>query len=227
VANKQSKRDRRDAAKRARLEAQRKAARQRTKNKFYGLIAVLAIGGLIAGIVLASGTKPVNIKQLNAAAAAAGCDALVKPPDQGRGHFGSQAEGQAFSYNSNPPTSGKHFSIVGVAPAPTGVHTSPIPDQYQVHNLEHSHVGIQYNNVSADIRDDLEAFTRSHPTFIFMAPRPTMPTGVVLAFTAWDNLISCKTPTSVSAVHSLAKAFFDAFSGRGPEGAIPGTPLSS
>jgi len=228
VANKPTKRDRREAAKRARVEAERKRTKQARKNRLYVVIAFVAVAGLIAGIVLSSGKKsgPTDA-QLNAAATAAGCDQLVSPPDLGRGHFQSQAEGQAYTYNSNPPTSGKHFSISGVAPAPTGVHNSPIPDQYQVHNLEHGHIGIQYATaIPSDLRDTLEAFTRSHPTFVFMAPRPTIPGGVIVAFTAWDRIISCKSPTSASAVRALAEKFFDKYSGEGPEGALPGTPIS-
>jgi hypothetical protein len=223
LANRPTKRDRREAAKRERIAAQKRAAKQRRKNRFYAVVAVLAVGGLIGGIVVASKKPAVNKAALNAAATAAGCDTLVNPPDQGRTHIQPP---QTVNYDSNPPTSGNHYSISGVAPAPTGVHTSPIQDEDQVHNLEHSHIGIQYSAaLPSDIRDSLEEFTRSHPTFIFMAPRPQLPTGVVLAFTAWDNLISCKSPTSVAAVRALAGKFFEQFQGRGPEGALPGTPL--
>jgi hypothetical protein len=225
VPNKETKRDRREAAKRARKEAERKAKRQRRKNKLYGVVAILAVAGLIAGIVLASKKSPVNPAAVNTAASAAGCDPVVSPPDQGHAHFPSP--GQTFNYNSNPPTSGTHYAIAGVAPAPTGVHNAPIQDEYQVHNIEHGHIGIQYaTSLSSDIRDALEDFTRSHPSLVFMAPRPTLPTGVILAFTAWDEKVTCESPTSASAVRALATKFFDTFQGsRSPEGTIAGTPI--
>lgn len=72
--------------------------------------------------------------------------------DQGRTHvdFG---QGHA-EYNSQPATSGWHYSGTGIplagggalsAPAPWGVYDQEIPDEILVHNLEHGGIRIHYN----------------------------------------------------------------------------------
>ena len=56
----------------------------------------------------------------------------------GRDHI---AEGTTYpSYNSNPPTSGPHYSN----PAPVRFYDQELPDEQLVHNLEHGHVWIAY-----------------------------------------------------------------------------------
>jgi hypothetical protein len=207
------------------MEAEKRASKQRRMRFLYSGIGAGAIIALIVALVLFSGSETkVNTAALNTAATAAGCGAIQTIPDQGRNHIQPPA---TFNYDSNPPTSGSHYAITGTAPAPTGVHTAAIPDEYQVHNLEHGHIGIQYAPaLSTSIIDALESFTTGHDTYVFMAPRPSLPTGVQLAFTRWDNLVNCASPTNASSVVSFAQKFYDAYHGLGPEGAIPGTPIS-
>jgi len=224
VANKPTKKERREASRQARIEAERRSSKQRTKTRLYVAIGAAAIIGLIAALVLAGGKKAPKVADVNALAKAAGCSDVVTPPDQGAGHIQPP---QTFEYNTDPPTSGKHYAILGQAPAPTGVHTTPIGDEYQVHNLEHSAVGIQYlSSLSSPIRDDLEQFVRDHDSFAFMAPRASIQDGGVLAFTSWRKIVTCSSPTSADAVLKLARKFYEAFQGTGPEGSIAGTPLS-
>jgi hypothetical protein len=230
VPTKPTKKDRREASKIARAEAERRATKHRRIRFLYGGIAAALVIVLIVAYVLTSGSTKVNLTALNGAATAAGCGQLQTFPNQGQTHV---AQGTIVKYNSDPPTSGSHYQVVpGVVPAPTGVHTQPIQNEIQVHNLEHGHIGIQYSNaLSSAIRDALESFTRNHDTFVFMAPRDTPPSaslnpGVQIAFTRWQTLVECKSPTSADAVVSFAKKFYDAFQGLGPEGGIPGTPIA-
>jgi len=61
------------------------------------------------------------------------------PPDPGgRTHIPA---GEPYTYNSNPPTSGRHTS----ATATPGVHEEPVPKETLVHNMEHSQVVVWYN----------------------------------------------------------------------------------
>ena len=225
MPNKPTKRDRREAAKVARFEAELKAKKQRRVRYIYVGIGAAAIIGLIVALILASGSSTkLNLTALNKDASAAGCSALIPVADQGRQHIQPPA---TFPYNSNPPTSGSHYNVPGTAPAPTGVYLRSIPDEDQVHNLEHGHIGIQYNNLPQSVVSALEGFTRAHDIYTFMAPRPTLPTGIQLAFTRWDFKITCASPSDPNTVVKLAQTFYDDFHGLGPEGALPGTPLTS
>lgn len=220
---KQTKRERREATKAARFETERKARKQRRARFAYGSIATAAMVGLIVALILASGSNKVDLAALNKDASAAGCSALITVADQGATHIQSPS---TYNYNSNPPTSGSHYFVNGVAPGPTGVHPQPFQDEIQVHNLEHSQIGIQYSSaLSSAMVDALTQFTNKYNTWVFMAPRPTLPTGVALAFTRWGGKVTCASPTDASAVVKLAQAFYDDFHAAGPE-SVPGTPIT-
>jgi hypothetical protein len=112
-------------------------------------------------------------------------------PELGRDHI---ARGQPHPpYNSDPPTSGWHWSDEG-APARAGIHTTPVPDEAQVHNLEHGTIVIQYNNLTDAERDRLIKFISDRylnsrgplSNKILVAPRPTLNTKYAL--TAWTWL---------------------------------------
>jgi hypothetical protein len=47
-------------------------------------------------------------------------------------------------YNSDPPTSGPHTKEI----APWGIHTTPIPKEILVHNLEDGGIVIYYNSTA-------------------------------------------------------------------------------
>jgi hypothetical protein len=88
-------------------------------------------------------------------------------------------------YNSTPPTSGWHWAD---AVAPPGVHTEPIPNEVQVHNLEHGEIMIQYDCPSGcpEIVDALAAIVRTYPKKVVLAPYPGI--GRPIALTAWGKL---------------------------------------
>jgi len=85
-------------------------------------------------------------------------------------------------YNSTPPTSGPHLPYI----APWGIHTRPIPNELQVHNLEDGGVVVQYNCTCPEVVDKLAAIVRKYPTQVVLAPYPTMTSR--LALTAWTRL---------------------------------------
>ncbi len=176
-------------------------------------MALYAVGivGAIVALVLFTGARGRHARQeLTTLAVAAGCGAVQTPPDQGQTHL---TQGQTFKYNSDPPTSGSHDP----SPAPTGIHTDPIPDVNQVHNLEHGHIGIQYSGDRNALIDKLEQIVRSNPSRIFVAPRPTMKARVAL--TAWGHLMACENPTDD--VIKVARDWVKVYAGKGPEGDIP------
>ncbi len=125
-------------------------------------------------------------------------------------------------YNSTPPTSGPHWSILGEGPVPWGVYRQPIPDEAQVHNLEHGGVMIQYNcRDCPDLAAQLESFylryTAAHPlprypqsTKIVVAPYYDMPTRVAL--TAWGRI-----DTLDAYDEAQVTRFVNAYRDNGPE----------
>lgn len=148
----------------------------------------------------------------------AGCDPLRSPPSEGAQHI---APPTRVAYKTDPPTSGSHYSVPGRGPIPTGIHPAPIENEGQVHNLEHGHVGMHYApGVARDVVSALERVVRAEPTWIFLAPRPSI-RGV--AFTSWGRLLSCPRPTDAAAVESVAREFVRLFRDKATE-SIPGVP---
>jgi hypothetical protein len=224
ASSKDTKRERRDEAKKARLEAQRRAKRRSAMRKVYGGVAAVLIVGLIAFLIINGGKEGRDAKaSLVSDATAAQCDAPKTNPEMPSSkHITRPA---TATYNANPPTSGEHYADGPAGSAYfTGVHTNPFQDEEQVHNLEHGHVGIQYTDALPEtVRTALEEFVGKHDTTAFIAPRPSMTTAA-LAFTAWNQVVTCTAPTDAAAVVKLAEDFYKAFADKAPE-SVPGAPL--
>ena len=125
--------------------------------------------------------------------------------DQGQDHI--DPAGQAPEYNSNPPTSGPHAPQA----APCGVYRQEIPDVFQVHNLEHGAVVVQYQpDLPNDAKERLEEFARRMGTHVVVAPRSNLDTEV--AATAWTKLL----PLDSANIEAI-QAFYDSYAQAGPE----------
>ena len=108
-------------------------------------------------------------------------------PDLGNLHI---AEGtrSPTPYNSTPPTSGPHYPFL----ARWGVHTEPLSDELQVHNLEDGGVVIQYrcDEPCPELVEQLTAagqpyLSSPHP-YVVLAPYPEMENRIAL--TAWGRI---------------------------------------
>ncbi|MGH8945871.1 MAG: DUF3105 domain-containing protein [Acidimicrobiia bacterium] len=130
-------------------------------------------------------------------------------PQMGRDHL---AEGEAPpDYNSTPATSGDHSS----SPADCGIYITEIPDQVQVHNLEHGAVVIQYQpDLDQSDIQALEAYARTKPSHILVAPRADLDDPVVV--TSWTRML--RLPTADIATIDL---YYDQFAFSGPEVGVP------
>jgi hypothetical protein len=95
------------------------------------------------------------------------------------------ADGKTATYNSTPPSSGEHYARW----VTVGVYAAPIPNERQVHNLEHGHVMIQYRDLSADQVAELEAIVKADPKMVLLAPYPSMDPR--LALTSWGKIQTC------------------------------------
>jgi hypothetical protein len=98
--------------------------------------------------------------------------------NQGGGHVANDVT--VDSYNSDPPTSGEHWAST----TSWGIHDEPVPNELQVHNLEHGGIVIQYNSsVSDEEINQLEQIVAQCNVKLLLAPRPDMTQRI--AVTAW------------------------------------------
>jgi len=129
-------------------------------------------------------------------------------PDQGRTHI---KRGDAHvAYNSVPPTSGPHWDDW----PPYGVHNQQLPDEWQVHHLEHGGIMVQYQcpDGCPELVDQLKAIVGRYKNKVILAPydAPRLPHRIAL--TAWTRLDSFDDFDEARIVD-----FIDAYLNRGPE----------
>jgi hypothetical protein len=101
--------------------------------------------------------------------------------DQGNVHVQTATDPHE-PYNSTPPTSGPHLPYI----APWGIHTRPIPDELQVHNLEDGGVLVQYSCDCPEVAERLARIVRAYDRYVILAPYPGMKSRIAL--TAWTRL---------------------------------------
>ena len=104
-------------------------------------------------------------------------------PSLGNAHIQSLTEPH-LPYNSDPPTSGPHVPWL----APWGIHSSPIPRELQVHNLEDGGVLVQYHcpQECPDLVGKLKAIVSRYEKHVILAPYPGMDKRIAL--TAWGRI---------------------------------------
>ena len=130
--------------------------------------------------------------------------------DQGRLHFDNLSdradEGYYITY---PPTSGTHSPSWDRC----GIFLEPVPEEIQVHNLEHGFVVIQYNSDDLAFKNELESVVRDlpdYPLYYMFAPYPDMESPI--SMTAWNRLLLLD-----SVDEDAIREFADAYQARGPE----------
>lgn len=114
-------------------------------------------------------------------------------------------------YNSSPPTSGPHWPVW----AEWGVYDEPLPDELQVHNLEHGGVMLQYRCDCPEAIAILERFAdpaTGYPVLLIAAPYPAMEPDIAL--TAWGRIQEL---TAADVTPDAVRAFVDAHVDAGPE----------
>ena len=110
-------------------------------------------------------------------------------------------------YNSNPPTSGPHYST----PAQSGIYDTEFPDRELIHNIEHGHIWISYRpDLPKDEIEQLAVIAKSYGTKIIMAPRAKNDSPI--AIVAWQHLLKLSTVDEAQ-----IRAFMNALQGHGPE----------
>ncbi len=133
--------------------------------------------------------------------------------NQGRDHIptGQRARG----YNSDPPTSGEHWSQPGVAPASWGIYDQLLPDEVLVHNLEHGGIVIYYRpTVAPSVVSQLMEFVQNQPNYpagYILAPRSSLPADITLS--AWEYYLPI-----FQYNEQMMRSFISAHYDQGPEG---------
>jgi hypothetical protein len=93
-------------------------------------IIVVAVGALIGIFVV--GNRSDSVSKTTAPLLG------DKHANLGQKHIAAGAQHEA--YNSNPPSSGSHYT----SPAPWGIKDSELPDETLIHNLEHGGIEVAY-----------------------------------------------------------------------------------
>lgn len=161
------------------LQRQREIQARRVRYAVWAGLAVLVLAGIAAWVLYQQKSQPGKVV-----------------PILGQEHIDKGAAHVA--YNSKPATSGPHWSIAGEAPVDWGVYDDPIPEEAQVHGLEHGGVFIQYScrdcpELAAALKEFYNRYTSSHrlpffpnSTKIVVAPYYDMPDRIAL--TAWGRI---------------------------------------
>jgi hypothetical protein len=167
-----------------------------------GVVALIVV---VALVVLGGGSG--NAKAAANALTAAGCQYKHYPAQPRTPHYSTLTPSPPPSWNSFPPTSGRHY----VEWVRWGSYTEPVPLIKEVHNLEHGGVIIQYGNKvpQSDITK-IRDFWQADANAMLVAPLPKL--GNKIALTAWTQWAEC--------THFDQKAFSkfkSAFRYHGPE----------
>jgi hypothetical protein len=235
VAHRQEEKEQRRRERLEREEAERRAAarRKRLQYVFGGLLAVAAVGGIVAVLalgVLGGGDSggPGNPKSasdaasdvklpeqktgdLKAAAEAAGCK-LANPEIEGSTH--ETKDFKASDYKTNPPTSGNHnpdWYEDGIYAAGDTPRLGML-----VHPLEHGRIEVQYKEGTseADVAK-LEAFLGETDGYHMLLFQNTTGMDAAVAATAWGHSLTCAKfdDTTFDALRTFRTTYID----KGPE----------
>jgi hypothetical protein len=142
------------------------------------------IAGLTVVTMAALGVSVLVDVSFSARAKAMPCSDIPGTPEPFEGNRHIAYDGAAHPpYKTKPPTSGQHSPRI-VAP---GIYRDEIPEELQVHALEHGHVIVQYRPglPQSDV-DTLERLGRAHPRDVIVAPYFGIDSGVAL--TGWQRL---------------------------------------
>ena len=170
-----------------------------------GIVALI----IVIAIVAFGGGSNTNEKA-GKTIVAAGCQYKHYPAQARSPHYTTLNPSPPPSWNSFPPSSGRHFYQWVL----WGDYTEPVPLIKEVHNLEHGGMIIHYGNrvPKSDI-SQIDAFWQKDPTAMLVSPLPKL--GNKISMTAWTNWAECTRFNE-----KAFKAFQSAFRYHGPESSI-------
>lgn len=159
-------------------------ARQRTILYAIAGSGVVALVAVVLFVVIGGGGS--GSKSAAKALTAAGCQVKSPPTLPRTPHYTSLNPSPKPSWNTYPPSSGRHFYQWVL----WGNYTEPVPLIKEVHNLEHGGMIVQYGSkVSKSDIGKIDAFWQKDPTAMLVAPLPNL--GDKIALTAWGHWAEC------------------------------------
>jgi hypothetical protein len=232
-----TKAERKEQARRERLELQRRMARAR-RNRRLGLVLLLAVVISVGVFALTRPSAAVPtpreaLAQAAEARQAAGCGPVesigpYQPRDQDRAHISAAQPLALSSYPSVPPTSGPHNDI----PLGAGVYDDPPPVDRVIHSLEHGAVAIWYSpDAGGEELERLRAFYEEPNvgSRVIVAPYDypdqgtagVLPAGDDMALVAWHQLRTCADVSVVAAFDFSSQYAAPPFGSRTYKGQAP------
>ena len=167
-----------------------------------GIVALVAIV-----LVVALGGGSSSAKAAATTIRNQGCQYHHYPELPRAPHYSTMHPNPAPTWNSVPPTSGRHY----YQPVVFGDYTQPLAEIQLVHNLEHGAVILQYGSKVPKAQvDAITTWYRKDANALIVAPLPKL--GDKVAMTAWTQWAEC---TGFNA--KAADAFRNAFRYHSPE----------
>lgn len=213
-AGARSRAEKKEIARRQREDVRKIVRRRRAIRRALqvGILSAIAVGAVW---FFTRAQAPADIPQSAIRAAEAASCGEVQTPAGGAPGGLHLAQGEPFTYDQHPATSGRH------APAPLPpdpqVYTAPVDETAAVHNLEHAYVLIYYradgpDALPDDVVQELATLTESEDKVI-MAPHPSLDEGASLALAGWNKLWECPAGVTADQARSIASGFIEAFRG--------------
>ena len=203
-----TKAERKEQARRQRIELQRKAARSRRNRR----ILTIGLAVIVAGVALFAFTRPGTevpspqelLANVGDAQTQAGCAEVrdvgpYQPRAEDRSHVAPEAMPPLASYASAPPASGPHNEITFGA----GVYSTAPPIERVLHSLEHGAAVVWYApDVTGEELERIRAFYEDEEVGgrVIVAPYDypeegsagVLPAGTRMSLVSWHHLQSCE-----------------------------------
>lgn len=180
---KESKKERRETARQARIEAQRARERARRRKLLLrnGLILILVVGlGAYGFTRWQSGDRAQD-----KARADAGCSGIKEVEEMATANHVAETDPPP-KYNTNPPTSGDHFGST----APWGALDETVDRRMLVHNLEHGGIVVHFKDLPDSEAEALEDLADETPSGLVSYPDEEIDKPIAMA--AWGHLETCE-----------------------------------
>ncbi len=200
--------------------ARRMTSRRRKTRRRNYIVAFTVLAVIIAAVLVQVVISRRSVNEFNSLAEAAGCGGIRKTGGSGAAEH--LAEGEKTSYDTTPPTHGKHATTTLSA----GVYDRRLSDNPEeqlniykaVHSLEHGAVIIWYEGLQAAEKRKLESTYRNEEK-VLVVPYPLLKGKTEVAMTAWGRIVECQ-KLSTDVIDAFIDRFREARSAPEPRNSI-------